>query len=94
MNLFKIELSEKNVEMAIDFFTKNTVVPSMLDGKAIMKLIVHESDADLAREICKSINESRDDIALSRLALAWDFDLKMDEDEEADIEYGWFLNPV
>jgi hypothetical protein len=94
MSLFKVELTEANVEKAIDFFIENTVVPSALDGKAIMRLIVHDSNADLGREICKSINESRNDVAVSRVSLSWDFDLKIDEEEDVEIEYGWFLNPV
>ena len=94
MNLFKIELTEENVKKAIKFFMDNTVIPSALDGKAIMKLIVHDSDADLAREICQSINASMNDVALSRISLSWDFDLKIDEDEEIELEYGWFLSPI
>lgn len=87
--LYKIELTKENVSKAIDFLIENIIIQSLLDGKAMFKLIAHSTEGENAKDICLALNSERDDIAITRETYYWDYDVELGKEEM--LEYGWFL---
>ncbi len=84
--IFKTELTRENVELVIDFYIANTVVRSMIDGRGIFEIMVHDSMSDKAELICQEINADRTDIAIRKSTYSWSY-----EDIYEEAKYGWFL---
>ena len=88
--LYKVELNTENVRKIVDFIDKYTVVPSSLDGTSVFMLIVHNDDAEKAREICNELNEGNEFTIMSKY---YEYDFGEFNIEEAD-NYGFFVKAL